>query len=713
MPPTFTQANRPLSATTPLGKDVLLLTEFSGEEEISQLFSFELEMLAEKSKTIAFDQLLGADIGVELQGVDGKKRHFHGICSRVSQGDTDEYFTSYTLTVVPKFWLLTRGSRCRVFQNVSVPDILKTVLTGLNVEWKLNGTYEPRNYCVQYRESDFEFASRLMEDEGIFYFFKHATGSHTMVVGDTTMAHPDVPEGASFKYEHAEGGNRVDERVLTLEKEQEIRAGKVTLWDHSFEMPEKTLEASEPIAESVAVGKATHKLKVGGNAQLEIYDYPGTYAARFDGITKSGGEQAGELSKISSDATRTAKLRMQEEAAPGIEVSGTATCMRFTAGHRFTLTGHGPGDGAYVLTSVTHRIAAPSAFVTSSEDEEFEPYTNEFTCIPAALPFRPECTTPEAIVQGCQTAFVVGPAGEEIFTDKYGRVRVQFNWDRDGKDDGSATCWVRVGSHWAGKQWGAIHIPRVGDEVIVDFLEGDPDQPIIVGSVYNANQMPPYALPDNRTQSGLKSRSTPHGSEENFNELRFEDKKDEEEIYFHAEKNFTRIVENNDVLRVGFEKADMGDQTIEIRNDRTETVQKGNETVTIEEGKRTITVKRGDDLHKVEEGNRTVEVDKGDDTHKLQYGHRIVEIGMGNDTLTIKSGNRTTKLDMGKCSTEAMQGIELKVGENSILIDQTGITIKGLTIKLDASVQLTAKGTLAEVSASGILQVKGAMTMIG
>jgi type VI secretion system secreted protein VgrG len=768
MPTTFSQANRPLAATTPLGPDVLLLTAFAGEEGVSRLFAFELEMVAEKRTTVAFDKLLGQSIGVAVVGADGAKRHFNGLCHRVSQGHSDGRFTSYRLFLAPKAWLLTRNARSRVFQALSVPDILKKVLTGFPVEWKLTGTYEPRDYCVQYRETDFEFASRLMEDEGIFYFFKHADGSHTMVVGDAPTAHPDVAGDKNVKFEHAAGGVRDDERVLAWQKAQEMRSGKFTLRDHHLEMPDNNFEASQPIADSVQIGTVTHKTKVGGNENLEIYDYPGGYAGRFDGIDKSGGAQASQLSKISGDATRTVKLRMQEEASPGIVVTGESNCTRFTAGQRFTLADHDSGKGDYVLTSVRHRIAARSEFATvGGGGEKFEPYSNEFTCIPAAHPFRPERTTPRAVVQGCQTALVVGPSGEEIFTDKYGRVRVQFPWDREGKKDGASTCWVRVGTHWAGKQWGAIHIPRIGQEVIVDFLEGDPDQPIVVGSVYNAEQMPPYALPDNKTQSGLKSRSSPQGAAENFNELRFEDKKDAEEIYFHAEKDFNRVVENNDTLKVGSDKAADGSQTIEIWKDRTETVKEGNETVTIEKGnrtvtvakgdellevskgsrtvnvsegdelldvskgKRTVTVGEGDDLHQVKKGKRTVLVDTGDDVHtiakgartvevstgndtlKVAKGNRTIEVSLGNDELTIKAGNQTTKLDAGKCGIEAMQGIELKVAGNSIKIDPSGITIKGIMVKIEADAMFSAKGAMAEVKGDAMLTVKGAITMIG
>jgi type VI secretion system secreted protein VgrG len=324
----------------------------------------------------------------------------------------------------------------------------------------------------------------------------------------------------------------------------------------------------------------------------------------------------------------------------------------------------------------------------SGESEEFI-YQNQFTCTPSGLPYRPARESPKPFVQGTQTAVVVGPPGEEIFTDKYGRVKVQFHWDRKGKNNADSSCWVRVGTPWAGKNWGMIHIPRIGQEVIVDFEEGDPDRPIIIGSVYNADMMPPYDLPANKTQSGVKSRSSQNGTPANFNELRFEDKKGAEDIYFHAEKDFHRVVENDDDLKVG------NNQTIQVANNRTEVVQKGHEKVTIEKG------------------NRSVTLGMGNDTHQIKMGNRDVKIDMGNDALTIKMGNQTTKLDLGKSQTEALQSIELKVGQSSIKLDQMGVTIKGMKVSVEGQILTEVKGLMTNVNATAILQVKGGLTMIG
>jgi type VI secretion system secreted protein VgrG len=691
--PDYTQQNRPLAIDTPLGKDKLLLTGFSGQEALSQLFSYQIEAVTPVGTDVPFDRLLGQPVTVRLTLPGGQSRFFNGICNRLTQGGSDANFTIYRLEIVPKVWLLTRRAQSRIFQQKSIPDILKEVLTGIDVSYETQGTFAPRDYCVQYRETDFNFLCRLLEEEGIYYYFKNANGSHKLVLANTPQAHADVPGDTRILLDTIIGGLREGERITNWEKQQELRSGKSTVWDHCFELPHKHLEAEKPIADSIPVGKATHKLKVAGVDQLELYDWPGEYAQRFDGVDKGGGDRAGDLQKIFDDARRTVEIRMQQETTPSLMIQGASSCRQLAAGHKFTLD-TAPGDaaakqmraeGAYVLTTVSH-FATQSGYQTG--ESSFR-YQNHFACIPAALPFRPPRVTPRPVIQGTQSAVVVGPPGEEIFTDKYSRVKVQFHWDRQGKNNADSSCWLRVATPWAGKQWGMIHIPRIGQEVLVAFLEGDPDQPIIVGSLYNAEMMPPYKLPDKKTQSGLKTRSTLQGTPENFNELRFEDKKGSEDVYFHAEKDFHREVEHDDDLQVG------NDQTIEIKNNRTENVKEGDESVTIEKGNRTVVVKMGDDSHQIKQGNRDVQID------------------MGNDTLTIKMGNQTTKLNLGASSTEAMQSIELKVGQSSVKIDQMGVTIQGMMVSIQGQIQTQVQGTMTQVSGSGMLQLSGGITMIG
>ncbi len=673
--PLFEQTDRPMKLTTPLGPNALILVGLEGREALSEMFHFELRTAwVDNSKLLPFDQLLGKKVTAEISSPDNQ-RYFNGIVSKVTQQERDENFTYYTLEVVPDLWLLDRKLCSRTFQHINVPDILTKLLTGLDVDYQIQGTFEPREYCVQYRETDLAFASRLMEEEGIYYFFKHSSSGHQMVLANTPQSHPALPYLPTAIWEEKAHASKEEDRVFGWSKGQEIRSGKVTAWDYNFEMPTKHLEADKTIMESVTVGTVTHKLKVANNDSLELYDYPGGYAGRFDGINKSGGEQASNLQHIFEDNRRTVEIRMQAEALSSLLIRGRASHAGFTAGHTFDLTHHYSDNGKFVLTSVQHDAEQP----LSADDKEGEfKYTNGFTCIPSALPYRPPRVTPLPAVRGVQTATVVGPAGEEIFVDKYGRVKVQFHWDREGSDDVNSSCWVRVATYWAGKQWGAIHIPRIGQEVIVDFVEGDVNYPIVVGSVYNADMMPPWTLPDKKTVCGYKSRSTPHGTPHNFNMLSFEDKSGSELAHFQAEKDLLSLVKNDESREVG------NDRKTVIKHDETQTVT-NNETITVEKGNQTI---------------------------KLQQGDQSTTLDMGNQSTAIKMGNQTNKLDLGKIETEAMQSIELKVGSSSIKIDQTGVTIKGMMIKIEAQVQAQVTAVMTQVNGDAMTTVKGGIVMI-
>ncbi len=549
--PTYTQADRPLAITTPLGKDVLLLTGFRGQEGISQLFSFQLEMLAERGTEVHFDKILGESVTVELGLVNGDKRYFNGLVKRFSQGVRDEFFIRFRAEVVPKLWLLTKKVCCRIFQQLSVPDILRQVFTGLDVSYQISGTYYPRDYCVQYRESDFDFASRLMEEEGIYYFFKHADGSHQLVVTD--IKNPTVEGQSSVIYDEVSGGLRDEMRITDWEKMQELRSGEYTLWDHCFELPGNHLETKRKTVDRVSVGKVTHKLSVGGNDKLEIYDYPGGYAQRFDGIDPNGAPRAKDLKLIFEDRDRTVRVRMEQEDVACLEIRGASYCGNFAAGYKFTLERHFDANSQYLLTYVVHN--AHQAGYRSNEAPEFH-YENHFACIPAALRYRPQRVTAKPVIAGVQTATVVGPDGEEIFCDKYGRVKVQFHWDREGKKDANSSCWLRVAQVWAGKGWGAFFWPRIGHEVVVIFEEGDPDQPLIVGSVYNAENMPPFTLPLRKKLGGIKSASVNGTSGENFNGIVFFDEKGHEHTSIHSERHMTLHAEFDTRMKVGRHRGD-------------------------------------------------------------------------------------------------------------------------------------------------------------
>ena len=701
------QADRLLKLVTPLGPDVLLLAGFDGQEAISRLFSYRLDLLAENGVEIPFEKLLGQKVSVGLELAGGTTRYFGGVCCRLGQGMRDATFTAYRMEVVPEFWFLTRVAQSRIFQQASVPAILDSVLKGLAVDFELRGRYELRDYCVQYRETDFHFASRLMEEEGIAYFFRHSATGHRLVVADTPGSFAEVPAAVNFDgmgggtrftevptaadRDGTWRGDRHEDRVQTWEKDQELRSSKYTLWDHCFELPHKHLEASRSFPDSVRAGRIEHKLKFDRIDRLEVYDYPGEYAQRFDGIGPVGTERPEELPKIFEDGPRTAEIRMQEQAAAVVVIRGTGDRRDFSAGMRFTLARHYDADGPYLLTAVQHSAQQSNTY--RSGDGPTSRYTNAFTCIPAGLPFRPARTTPKPVVQGTQTAVVVGPPGAEIFPDRYGRVKVQFHWDRQGKADAGSSCWIRVGTPWAGKHWGMVHIPRVGQEVLVAFEEGDPDRPIIVGSVYNADMMPPYDLPAGKTQSGVKSRSTPGGLPANYNEIFFEDAKNNELLRIHAEKDQAIEVEHDEAHSVGHDrtKSVVHDETTTVGNNRIETV--------------------GHDERIAIRNNRTETVQQ-DETITVSQGNRTVTIGMGNDSLTIKLGNQSTKISLGKSETEAMQSIELKVGQSSLKLDQMGVTIKGMMISIEGQVQTEVKGLMTQISGDAMLKAQGAITMI-
>jgi type VI secretion system secreted protein VgrG len=552
--PTYTQAEAPLAITTPLGKDVLLLTGVRGSEVISRLFNFQLDLLAEVQSQVHFEDILGQEVTVQMALPNGDTRYFNGIVKRFSQGARDQTFVQFRAEMVPKLWLLTKKVQSRIFQHLSVPDILQQVLTGLDVAYEILGTYYQRDFCVQYRESDFDFVSRLMEEEGIYYFFKHTDGGHQMVVTDVPTQHPEVAGQTSVIYEPASGAVREDMHITTWEKTQELRSGEYTLWDHCFELPSNHLEAKEKTVESVAVGEVTHKLKVGGNDQLEIYDYPGGYAQRFDGVDRNGEPRPQDLQSIFRDNQRTIRVRMEEEDAASIEIAATSDCGHFMAGQQFTLERHFDGDGEYLLTGIEHDAHLVGDY-RNYQELTFK-YGNRFTCIPVALPYRPQRVTRKPVIAGIQTATVVGPGGEEIFCDKYGRVKVQFHWDREGKNDANSSCWLRVAQVWAGNTWGAFFWPRVGHEVVVVFEEGDPDQPLITGSVYNAQNMPPFSLPKLKDFAGFKSCSVQGSPGKNFNGIVFVDTGSHEHLVMHSERHLVFYAELDKTFRAGRHQAE-------------------------------------------------------------------------------------------------------------------------------------------------------------
>jgi type VI secretion system secreted protein VgrG len=685
------QTDRLLTVSTPLGADAVLLCGFSGREELSRPFAFTLDLVSDQ--TIAPTDLVGQPVGWQVVYPDESPRHFHGRVKSLAVGPlVGRGLRSYRAEVVPWLWFLTRTTDCKIFQNQSVPDILAAVFNAYGFTAfrnELTGTYAAREYCVQYRESAFAFVSRLMEEEGIFYRFEFADGSHTLVLADAASAYADCDPHAEVEFRP----DQADAEVVTAwERRFEYVSGKAAHTDYHFITPATDLLASTDTV-----------VPLPGVDSFERFEYPGGYTTTGDGTSR-------------------AAVRMEEEEVGYDTAVGTSRCSSFRAGGKFTLTGHPLDDGSvFAFVGVTHTASEQN--IPGVRDGRGS-YSNTFDCLPAERVFRPARITPRPVAVGPQSAVVVGPSGEEIYTDQYGRVKVQFPWDRVGTKNENSSCWMRLTESWAGKNWGTVFLPRIGQEVIVEFVNGDPDRPLVTGRVYNAAFMPPYTLPDNKTQSGIKTRSSTQGGTEDFNELRFEDKKGSEDVYFHAQKDFHRVVENDDDLQV------LHDQTITVTNARTLTVKEADETITIEKGNRSrtvkqgndtllvetgnreVTVKTGNDTHTVKTGNRVVAVETGNDTHTVKTGNREVTVELGNDTLTIKAGNQTVKLDAGASTTEAMQSITLKCGPSEIKLAPDGITIKGLTIKIQGETMAEMKSTMTTVKGNGMLTLKGGITMI-
>jgi type VI secretion system secreted protein VgrG len=537
----FNQASRLAKITSPLGPDVLLLNEMGGGEELGRLFNYELQ-LTSLDANIDLNQLLGKPMSVGLQLADGGERHFHGIVARCSQNIDQGQFASYQVTLRPWFWLLTRTSDCRIFQNLSIPQIIKQVFRDLgfsDFEDALSRPYREWEYCVQYRETSFDFVSRLMEQEGIYYFFRHEQDRHVLVLADAYGAHTTVPGYASIPYYPKDEQQRERDHMYNWHLAQEVQPGSLELNDYDFQRPSASIEVRSAMPRPHTAG------------DYPLYDYPGTYVQSQDGEHYA--------------RTRIEALQTLHEQ---IEFSGNARGLG--SGHLFSLTGFSRQDQnrEYLIVGVRYHITQESLESGGGSGEA--QFSSSLTCIDAQQSFRPLASTYRPIVKGPQTALVVGPKGEEIWTDQYGRVKVHFYWDRHDQSNENSSCWIRVSQSWAGKNWGSMQIPRIGQEVIVSFLEGDPDRPIITGRVYNAEQTVPYDLPQNATQSGMKSRSSKGGTPANFNEIRMEDKKGLEQLYIHAERNQDIVVEVDESHSVGHDrnKSIGHNETVTIGNNR-------------------------------------------------------------------------------------------------------------------------------------------------
>ncbi len=652
-----TQKHRVIAVNSVLGEDVLLFARMTFKEHLSQLYDCQMELFSEKTD-IKLADVLGTNMTVRLalpyqQGV----RYFNGFVTRFSyEGTRGLRYGVYRAELRPWLWFLTRTSDCRIFQNKKVPDIIKEIFREqgfTDFREALSGSYREWDYCVQYRETDFNFVSRLMEKEGMYYYFIHENGKNILVLSDGIGSHEEFAKYETVPFFPPDAHDRRERDCLSeWFVDQSVQPGAYVLNDYDFTAPRKSLRA-------VLNQPKTHAL-----SNFEMYDYPGTYTAMGDG---------NNYSKIYLEA-----VQAQHEVARG---RGNAAGL--AAGYLFSLTGCPRDDQnrKYLITSAVHHLESDEYQSFADLGISGKPYAGEITAMDARQPYRAPRATPKPMVQGPQTAVVVGPGGEEIYTDQYGRVKCQFHWDRYGQANENSSCWIRVSQLWAGKQWGAMNIPRIGQEVIVDFLEGDPDQPIITGRVYNGINMPPYDLPAKATTSTLKSNSSKGGA--GFNEIRLDDTKGSEQLFVHAERNEDIRVKKDAFEWIGNERH------LIVKSDQIETV----------EGDKHLTVK-GDQNEKVD-GSASLKI--GSDQKEEIGGDQHLKIGSRQN---IKAG--------GTVSLNAGMDLQQKVGMRHAVDAGMEIHLKGgMTVVIEAGVSLTIKvgGNFININPAGLF-IQGTMVMI-
>ncbi len=617
--------------TDTLTPEDLRVVELEGREAISELFAFRL-VLTSELPAISLEEQVGKHGRLRLLGMHGE-RCINGMIRRFERLGDAVNQALYAVELVPKHWLLTRRQACRIFQqhnceDMSVPGIIKKVfadagMSADHIRWALKqpGQYQPRDYVVQYRETDFAFISRLMEEEGIFYFFEHSEEGHKMVIGNDPSAHAQNPAKDTFRYRALDGGDPpvYEDMVYRMTGAKQIQYGAVCLDDFNFQDPELDL---------------TTRLAAKEFSQLEWSNYPDHFTTRQEG-------------------NRYAQLRLEEQTARMRQFDMQTRCRILQAGYRLTIVDHPTYpdfNRDYVVLTIEHRAKQGGSLRAEAIGVEFD-YQPTVTLIDAKIPFRPPLKTPRPVVHGSQTAIVVGPQGEEIYTDKFGRVKAQFHWDREGVYNENSSCWIRVSQSMAGGGYGALFLPRVGQEVIVDFLEGNPDRPIIVGRVYNADHMPGYALPDNKTRSSIKSRSSKGGA--GGNEIRFEDLKDNEQFLLHAMRDFHLRTKRDKV-----EIVERDEHMIVERNIHKHVKQNEHVEVTLDQ--------------KVKIGGKVLVQIKGD------RGETIT----GNVSADVKGDHYLNA--KGKIVIESATGITLKCGGNFVKIDSSGVTIVGTQVKINS-----------------------------
>lgn len=729
MASSFDQTHYPLLIDGALDDDFLVVSA-AIREGYSRISEVSVEVVSPNAE-VDLNALLGKQICISLSRVDDDARRFPGTCVSVETLGRTEHLAHYLLEIRPWAWFLGRTEECRIFHDMSVIDIFDTILTDYNfsgrVFKKLSNTYPVREFTVQYRESDFDFISRLFEEAGLFYFFReNRADEDTMVLIDDIGGYFDTDGAGRVPFRPRGQANADQAYVYEWRAGLGATTGKVMLADYNFESPGTKLQSS--------------KIMTKGDFSLndrESYSYPGRFREAAQG-------------------DEHAKVRMEAEAVRHHLVAGAANFPGFRVGQKFGVTDlireEETGEFKWLMIAATHRFWQPIDVGSTQVkpraglgafDEDGDLYRIDFEAIPADVQYRAPLVTPWPEIVGIQTAVVTGGGGE-IHTDEHGRVCVQFHWDRDGKNDENSSCWVRVASPWTGSGWGMIHIPRIGQEVVVQFEDGDPDRPLVTGMVWNADTMPPYKLPVEKTKMGIKTNKSEGGG--GFHELMFDDKAGEELVRFQSERDYEQIVKNNATISVGEGHKDKGDMTLDVHRNLTETVKTGNHTFKVASGSQTINVKwdktetiegkskltvtdhvtqevkMGNVSEKISKGNYEREISQGNETHTIKMGNEERQLNMGNFTQTlnmgkathnIKMGNFTVKADLGKILLEApVQGIELKCGMSSLKVDMAGVTIKGPMINVEGSAMTNIKGPMTKVQGQGMLILKGGVMMI-
>jgi len=642
-------------------REELRVVRLHGHEAISSLFEFRVEVASEE---LSVSALIGQPARLTLEGPEGARHVVGFVCQAEYIGDSRRY-ALHELTIVPWIWRLQQRAGCRIFQQLSTPEILVAVLSAAGLRKSafrldLHASYAPRDYCTQYGETDLDFIHRLMESDGITYYHEHDREAAVLVLSDRGDCLPPPAGEVELRWAPPQGIVHAGEHVTRLRLGELMRPERVSLGDMNLHSPDTPLAVSE-----------------GSGDEREIYEYPGGYQQAGKGGPERGGQQA--------------RLRLEALQATRRRGFGTSDSPRLVAGNAFKLAGHPRAgvDGEYRLVSVTHRGEQPQALDEDAAGEFH--YSNDFECMASELPYRAPRVTPRPTMRGLQTATVVGPAGEEVHVDEHGRVKIQFHWDREGARDERSSCWVRVGQMWAGDGFGALFLPRVGHEVLVDFIEGDPDRPLITGRIYTGFNRPPYPLPDEKTKSTIKSDTSPGGG--GANELRFEDARGNEELYLHAQRDLTIAVEHDkrqtigrdESLTVAHDRVKLveHDEREEIKHDRS--IKVGNAHSEDIGADMQLTV--GANLSATVRGGQSVSVrenltESAGQNIVLQAGkHFTVTTG---ENVNISSG-KSTRVVVGDKLMIACGAATVTIQSSGAVTIQTGgaVTIKGSSIKLN------------------------------